>query len=85
MPYYVYILQSLKDFKYYIGSTSDVEARLRFHNAGWQRSTRNRIPFHLVYVEELENKKDALKREKEIKGYKGGHSFKSLIQGSSSA
>jgi len=32
MAHYVYILQSLKDNKYYIGSTSDVEARLSFHN-----------------------------------------------------
>ena len=39
MPYYVYILRSLKDKKYYIGSTSNVEARLKFHNAGLQRST----------------------------------------------
>ncbi|MBN1415662.1 MAG: GIY-YIG nuclease family protein [Bacteroidales bacterium] len=30
--YYVYILQSQKDGKFSIGSTSDVEARLAFHN-----------------------------------------------------
>ena len=81
MPYYVYILQSLKDHKYYIGSTSNVEARLRFHNAGLQRSTKNRIPFRLVYSEELSSKTVALKREKEIKSFKGSKSFKKLIEG----
>ena len=82
MSYYVYILQSLKDFKYYIGSTSNVEARLKFHNAGLQRSTKCRIPFKVTYSEEWDNKCDAMKREKEIKSYKGGTSFKKLIEGS---
>jgi hypothetical protein len=30
MAHYVYILQSLKDGRYYIGETGDVEARLLF-------------------------------------------------------
>ncbi len=79
MSYYVYILRSSKDSKFYIGSSHDVDARLRFHNAGLQRSTRNRIPFQLVYTEKLENKEKALLREKQIKSYKGGEAFKKLI------
>jgi putative endonuclease len=80
MLYYVYILRSLKDGKYYIGSSHDVEARLKFHNAGLQRSTRYRVPFELVYKEKLENKRKALVREKQIKSYKGGEAFKKLIR-----
>jgi len=79
MTYYVYILQSLKDGRYYIGSTHDVEARLRFHNAGLQRSTRYRVPFILVYSEALTDKGQALLREKQIKSYKGGVAFKKLL------
>ncbi len=79
--YFVYILQSQKDNGYYIGSTSNVESRLKFHNAGLQRSTRNRIPFILVYTEELESKTEALKREKIIKSYKGGEAFKKMLKG----
>ena len=67
--------------KYYIGSTSDVEARLAYHNAGKQRSTKHRIPFELVYVEECPTKQEALIREKQIKSYKGGNAFKRLIAG----
>jgi|GEM_PF-6508817 len=37
MAHFVYILQSLKDFRYYIGETADVESRLSFHNTGLQR------------------------------------------------
>jgi putative endonuclease len=81
MLHYTYILQSLKDKKFYIGSTSDVGARLEFHNAGRQRSTRDRIPFKLVLFEEYETKTAALKREKQIKRWKGGEAFKRLIEG----
>jgi len=79
--YFVYILQSQKDQKFYIGSTSDVNARLDYHNSGRQRSTRHRIPFILVYTEEFQDKSQAEKREKQIKSYKGGEAFKKLLFG----
>jgi len=81
MPHFVYIIQSLKDYGYYIGETADLNARLDFHNAGKQRSTQNRIPFRLVLTEEFPDRTYALKREKQIKSWKGGHSFKKLIDG----
>jgi len=79
MSYFVYILQSLKDHKFYIGSSSDVYKRLQYHNDGKQRSTKYRTPFKLIYFEELNSKTEALKREKQIKSFKGGHAFKKLI------
>ena len=81
MSYYVYILKSKRDNKYYIGSTSDVMARLNFHNAGLQRSTKNRIPFELILFEEYNSKEGALKREKQIKSWKGGNAFQILLEG----
>ena len=81
MPYFVYILQSLKDGKYYIGETHDVEARLLFHNSGKQRSTKNRIPFRIVIIEQYEKREVALAREKQIKSWKGGNAFKLLVNG----
>jgi putative endonuclease len=85
MAHYVYILQSLKDLKYYIGETANVESRLRFHNAGLQRSTRSRIPFKVIYTETFPERNSALKREREIKSWKGGNKFKELIEGCSPA
>jgi putative endonuclease len=67
MAYYVYILNSLKDSKYYIGSTSNLVARIAYHIAGKQRLTRYRIPFILVYSEEFADKGEAEKRERQIK------------------
>jgi len=52
MPHYVYILRSIKDQKYYTGETENVQNRLNYHNAGKQRSTKNRTPFNIVLVEE---------------------------------
>ena len=77
--YFVYILRSLKDHKYYIGSTSDLKRRLHYHNAGKQRSTKHRIPFELIYSENFELKAEAIKREKQIKAFKGGQAFHQLF------
>ena len=85
MKHYLYILQSLKDHKYYIGETTDVDRRLIFHNSGRQRSTRHRIPFKVVLTETFETRKEALKREKQIKSWKGGEALKRLIEGRSPA
>ena len=69
MKWYVYILRSLRDGKYYIGYTSNLERRLEEHNSGRQRSTRHRVPFELVYYEEYESKSEAMKRERQLKSY----------------
>ena len=79
MSHFVYILQSFRDQRYYIGSTSDLEKRLLYHNSGRQRSTRSRIPFKLIYNESFFTKSEALKRERYIKSLKGGEAFKRLI------
>ena len=79
MLHFVYLLQSQKDKKYYIGETVDVAARLLFHNSGRQRSTKSRTPFVLILVEQFETREEALLREKQIKSWKGGNAFKQLI------
>ena len=81
MLHYIYILKSLRDGRYYIGETHNPEARLEFHNSGKQRSTKNRIPFILILTEEYSDRAEALKREKQIKSWKGGQAFKKLIGG----
>ncbi len=69
--YFVYILRSLKDLNYYTGYTIDFERRLNQHNDGQVTSTKNRIPFELVYFEGCFNEKDALHREKYLKSTYG--------------
>ncbi len=77
----VYVIQSSNMKRYYIGFTSDLEARLRHHNSGANRSTANRGPWKVIYKEEFQDKKSAWLREKQIKSYKGGEAFKKLLHG----
>jgi len=76
----VYILRSRKSNRYYIGHTSNIEDRLRTHNAGKVKSTKAYVPWELVYAEEYLSKSEAFKREMQIKKYKSGEAFKSLLK-----
>lgn len=78
--WFVYVLKSLKDGKYYIGSTSDLERRLSQHNRGSNTSTKNRRPLELIYSETYNTEREAVSREFQIKSYKGGQAFKKLLQ-----
>ncbi|NUQ40031.1 MAG: GIY-YIG nuclease family protein [Calditrichaceae bacterium] len=69
--FYAYILKSLKDHRYYYGSTSDLKKRLKSHNGGKVRSTKNRRPFELHYFEEFPTQSEALLRERFFKSPEG--------------
>ena len=77
--FYTYIIQSEKTNKYYVGFTSDIEQRLKKHNAGNVKSTKHSVSWKLVYKEDFLIKVDAWRREQQIKRYKGGKAFKLLI------
>lgn len=65
--YYVYILFSLKDNKFYVGKTKDLIKRLERHNKGLVRSTKHRRPLKLIYQEIYKTAREAYLREKELK------------------
>lgn len=75
----VYILQSLKNGRYYVGHTNDIERRLSQHNNGSSEYTKKYIPWKLVYTEKYNTKTEAIRRELEIKKYKSGIKFKRLL------
>ncbi len=63
----VYILLC-RDKTYYTGATNNVPARVEKHNKGnGAKYTRGRRPVKLVYSENLKTKRQALRREAEIK------------------
>lgn len=67
---YTYILKC-KDNTLYTGYTNDLKKRLEVHNTGkGAKYTKSRRPCKLVYYEEYKDKKDAMKREYEIKQLK---------------
>jgi putative endonuclease len=69
--YYTYVLQSLKDMGFYTGFTENIELRFEQHNKGLVESTKDRIPFKLIYYEACLNQSDATRREKHLKSYHG--------------
>jgi len=69
--WYVYILKSHKDGKWYTGLTNDLRKRLQQHKDGKSRSTKNRGPFELIYYEMGRNMEDARAREKYLKSGMG--------------
>ena len=65
--YYVYVLKSERDTRFYTGFTIDLKNRISEHNAGRVRSTALRRPLKLVYYEACLNQADAIHREKYLK------------------
>ena len=78
--YYVYVLKSLKDDKYYTGYTSELRKRLKEHNDGLNRSTKHRTPFEIVCFEGSLNKYDAIHREKYLKSTYGKRYIKNRLK-----
>ncbi|EKD33564.1 MAG: hypothetical protein ACD_76C00001G0005 [uncultured bacterium] len=67
MTYFVYLLLSSRDNKYYIGYTSSMNKRLKEHNAGLVTSTRSRRPFELIGYEQYETESKARWTEHQLK------------------
>lgn len=64
---YTYILLCA-DGTLYTGWTNDLDKRLAAHNAGkGAKYTRSRLPVRMVYAEVHEDKRDAQRREYQIK------------------
>lgn len=77
--YWVYIVESMKDHKYYVGCTNNIVRRINEHNKGLSKYTRGQGPWELVYNEEFSTLKLARKREKQIKSWKKRIAIEKLI------
>jgi len=71
--YHVYLIQSKKDSKLYIGLTDNLKKRFAEHNQGLNQSTKYRTPFRLIYCETYASAKDARIREKKLKNFKNSY------------
>jgi putative endonuclease len=68
--YYLYILKC-SDGSYYTGVTNNLELRFAEHQDGLidKCYTHQRRPLKLVYSQEFQDIRDALEREKQVKGW----------------
>ena len=71
MFYYVYINRTIND-KLYIGHTNNLNRREpehKNHHHGAKFLEDNQTDFKLVYFEKFNTRADAMKREKQLKGW----------------
>ena len=78
---YLYVLQSDRNGRYYVGSTNDLDRRFGEHNRGEEKATKYLVPLQLVYKECFESLLEARRREREIKKWKSKKMIKQLILG----
>ena len=78
--FHVYVLLSSTKNNRYIGFTGNLEKRIRDHNFGESRYTKNRGPWKLIYTEEFNLRSDAMSREKFLKSGKGREFLNSLTE-----
>jgi len=68
--WFIYLIKC-KDGSFYTGSTSDLEKRFHKHStSSGGRYTKLHKPIEVVYKEEFLTHEEALKREKQIKGWR---------------
>ncbi len=78
--YYIYVLFSLKDHKFYVGFTANLKNRLTEHAHGFVESTRNRRVLKLIHYEYFIDKADAKAREVFLKGGFGRSQLKEALK-----
>jgi len=80
MFYFVYVLQSVKDKKFYTGYTKNLKLRFEQHKKGLIEATKSRRPLKLIYYEACLNQQDATHREKYLKTHYGKMFIKNRLK-----
>lgn len=82
----VYVVQSETSAKIYIGQTENLDKRLKRHNEELpikkkSYTYKNKGKWNLVYKEEFQTRKEAVKREKYLKSFRGRQFIRNKILG----
>ena len=67
MAFVVYILQSEKNHRYYVGHTENLERRISEHNSCKSLSTKHGVPWKVLHLERYQNRREAMTKEIVIK------------------
>lgn len=76
----VYILQSEKSDRYYIGSTNDLDRRLAEHNFGKTKSLKYLRPLKVVFKKEYATLLEARRMELHLKNLKSRSILEKIIK-----
>ncbi|MDP3934941.1 MAG: GIY-YIG nuclease family protein [Candidatus Giovannonibacteria bacterium] len=77
---FVYILKSLRDARFYIGSTTNLQERLKHHFGGFTPSTKSFGKIELVFSQKYPNLKDARSIERKLKALKRKDYLEKIIK-----
>ena len=77
--YSIYVLQSEKDNRLYVGMSSNIARRFQEHNLGYVFSTKGYLPWKLVYQEFIGTRVHAREREKYLKSGSGKEFLKKML------
>ena len=80
MKCFVYIIRSLKNESFYIGSSTDPQKRLEEHNLGHTLFTKNNRPYKLVFTQEFKDISKARTVERKIKSWKRRDFIEKIIK-----
>ena len=80
MAFYLYILESEVNERFYIGTAADLDDRIKRHNEGRSKSTKFGRPWKMVYTEEFASRSEAMARERQLKRWKNRDRIESLIK-----
>jgi len=80
--FYVYVIYNSSSRKIYIGQTNNLEKRLLEHNSklGNHFTAKLDGEWILIYKEDLNSRSEAIKREKQLKSFKGREFIRGLIK-----
>ena len=77
--YYIYVLQSAKDRKFYTGFTKNLKSRFDEHQKGKVESTKDKRPLKLIYYEACLSREKAGSRELFLKSGMGKRYLKNRL------
>ncbi len=77
--FYVYILKSIRNNRFYVGHTNNLSRRLKEHRAGGTASLKGWGPYRLVYYEAFAPRAEARSREIYFKSGSGREKRLGLI------
>jgi len=78
--FFVYVLRSQKNGRYYVGCTQDVTRRVAQHDAGMTKSTKAGRPWRLVHAECHPTLSLARRRESQIKSWKNPEYLRTALK-----
>ena len=81
MEYKLYILKSIKVYKYYVGISKNLQRRLEYHNTIGKGFTSRYRPWKIVFTREFKTIVEAMAAEKKVKGWKSRIMIEKLNNG----